>query len=86
MSKYIQYKTNDVNVLLCSFSMLVKGVPGDIILWDYRIWSIFVQVMTRLSEKNFCSPSTTLRSFGSPDYFGVFVLQNAYRSMTNLMK
>ena len=43
--KYIQYKTNDVNVLLCSFSMLVKGVPGDMILWHYRIWSIFAQVM-----------------------------------------
>ena len=23
--KYIWYKTNDVNVLLCSFSMLLKG-------------------------------------------------------------
>ena len=32
-------------------------------------------------KKKFCSPSTTLRSFGSPDHFGInFVLRNAYRS------
>ena len=34
----------------------------------------------RLAEKIFCSPSTTLRSFGSPDHFGIFDLWNAYRS------
>ena len=38
------------------------------------------RIAVRLSEKNFCFPSTTLRSFGSVDHFGIFVLWNAYRS------
>ena len=32
------------------------------------------------SIANFCSPCATLITFGSADYFGIFVLQNAYRS------
>ena len=43
-------------------------------------WHHWNPPISRLSEKIFCSPSTTLRSFGSPDHFSVFVLRNAYRS------
>ena len=46
----------------------------------WHSWHHWNPPTSRLSEKIFCSPSTTLRSFGSPDHFGVFVLRNAYRS------
>ena len=58
---------------------LIKWLNKTIFFFIVRTSICTIQYKITGCLKIFCSPSTTLRSFGSPDHFGVFVL-NAYKS------